>query len=215
MVKDGSGCGKLAMKRGITFDIFGLAILPIDYQHSQRDLFEQFCGDREISAAYREVFTSGIRGYQLAAYLTLVRQHYNQQVADQVWSCQRRLLDSDTADSSIASAMDLIREALDSRVVTAITEAGSVKIPIEMNVALSLLLGMPESPDFVEGQEQRVNQISRMGPDVDWVLSHCLARAHGEMLKTFSPLLAWVASIRKSSSDDGPGDGDGVRDSLR
>jgi hypothetical protein len=186
-----------------TVDIYALAVLPIKYQATQRELLAQLCRDREIDTAYRDVFTAGIRGYQLATYLMLLRRYYGQQVAERVWSCQRRLLGRDTADSPAARAMDLISQALGGEAVAAITETGSVDIPIEMNVALALLLGMPESPDYVPRSEQRMEQITRMRLDIDWDLSHCLFRAYDEVVKTFAPLLACAAAIRKADFGEG------------
>jgi hypothetical protein len=187
----------------ISVDIHSLAALPIEYQNTQRELLAQICGDREIDAAYRDVFAAGIRGYQLTAYLMLLRRYYGQQVADRVWSCQYRLLDGDTENSSVARAMALIGHALGGKKIVATTETGSVDIPIEMNVALALLLGMPESPHFVARPEQRMDQIRRMGPDIDWDLSHCLFRAYDEVVKTFAPLLACAAAIRKADFGEG------------
>jgi hypothetical protein len=186
----------------ITADIYALAVLPIEYQATQRELFARICNDREIDTVYRKVFTAGIRGYQLATYLMLLHSYYGQRVAEQVWSCQCRLLDRDTADKAVARAMELIGQALGSKAVAATTETGSVDIPIEMNVALALLLGMRESPDFVMRQEQRMDQVNRMRLDIDWDLSHCLVRAHAEIVQTFAPLLACVAAIRKADPAD-------------
>jgi hypothetical protein len=186
----------------ITVDIYALAVLPIEYQATQQELFAQICKDREIDTAYRDVFTAGIRGYQLATYLMLLRRYFGEQVADQVWTCQRRLLGRDTVGTPAARAMDLISHALGGKEVAATTETGSVDIPIEMNVALALLLGMPESPDFVARPEQRIGQINRMRLDIDWDLSHCLFRAYEEIVKIFAPLLSCVAAIREAGSGE-------------
>ena len=189
--------------REITVDIYALAVLPIRYQATRGELFAQICREREIDAAYRDVFTAGIQGYQLTTYLMLLHRYYGRRVADRVWSCQRHVLGRDTADCPAVRAMDLINHALGGNAVVAATQAGLVDIPIEMNVALSLLLGMPESPDFVALPERRMDQIKRMRLDIDWELSHCLFRAYEEVVKTFAPLLACVAALHKAEPDGG------------
>jgi hypothetical protein len=178
---------------GITVKIqlYSLAALPIEYLSRQGALLERVCVDEREFKPYREVFLTGTRAYQQHAYLELVRWTYGRNVAQQVEVHQHRLLEFSTGRGRcIEQALDLIEGALDTRAVRADTRQGEIKIPIEMNVALALLLGMPESPDYAATAGSRAEQIVRMQPEIDWRLAHCLTCAREEMRKTFLPVFA-------------------------
>ena len=178
----------------INVGLHGLAVLPIDYLSRLGDPFEQICKEQGVDPAYRDVFTAGIKAYQLVTYLKLVREHYGHGVANQVSSYQRQLLEQEAGGRSISYTIKLIKDALDSDTVVADTDNGRIDIPIEMNVALSLLLGVASSPHCVSHPDQRSTEIGSMDLDVDWLLSNCLARARDDMQRVFAPLLACVDS---------------------
>jgi len=178
----------------INVGIYGLAVLPIDYLSRLGCPFEQLCKDQCIDEVYREVFTAGIRSYQLVTYISLVREHYGRGVANQINSYQQRLLEKEPGGRLINQTIRLINHALDSGAVTADTDHGCVDIPIEMNVALSLLLGVTSSPHCVSHPDERAAEIGSMGLDIDWVLSHCLIRVRDDIQKVFAPLLACIDS---------------------
>ena len=174
--------------------IYSLAVLPIDYLSILGCPFEHLCKDQGLDSDYREVFTAGIRSYQLVTYLKLVREHYGRGVANQINSYQQRLLDEEPGGKPINHAISLINRALASDTVAADTDHGRIDIPIEMNVALSLLLGVTSSPHCVSHPDECVAEIGAMGLDIDWLLSQCLTRARDDMHKVFAPLLASIDS---------------------
>jgi hypothetical protein len=178
---------------GITvkFQLYSLAALPIEYLSRQDALFERMPIDEGAINLYRDVFITGTRAYQQHAYLELVRCTYGRNVAQQVRVHQHRLLEfSMGRGRCIEQALGLIEGALHTRVVRADTREGEIEIPIEMNVALALLLGMPESPDYAATAGARAEQIVRMQPEIDWRLASCLACAREEMKSSFLPMVA-------------------------
>jgi hypothetical protein len=179
----------------INISIYSLAVLPIDYLDRLGDPFETTCAPKDIDPSYRGVFSDGIRAYQLTTYLMLVRTHYGRGVANQIGNYQQRLLQPDgEAPNAITTAIELVQGALGSESVTADTDHGRMDIPIEMNIALALLLGMHSSPHFSTRPDQRIEQANRMGMDIDWSLSQCLTHAREEMERVFAPLLACIES---------------------
>jgi len=178
----------------INVGTYSLAVLPINYLSRLGCPFEQLCKDQGIDPDYREVFTAGIRSYQLVTYLKLICERYGRGVANQINSYQQRLLDEEPGGKPINRAIKLINHALDSDAVAADTDHGHIDIPIEMNVALSLLLGVSSSPHCVNHPDERVVEIASMGLDIDWLLSQCLTRARDDMQKVFAPLLACIGS---------------------
>jgi hypothetical protein len=178
---------------GITVKIqlYSLAALPIEYLTRQAALLERMRVDARTFKPYREVFITGTRAYQQHTYLELVRWTYGRTVARQVEVHQQRLLEFTTGRGHRSKqALDLIEGALDTLAVSAATREGEIEIPIEMNVALALLLGLPESPDYAATAARRTEQISRMQPEIDWRLAHCLTCAREEMKNTFLPVFA-------------------------
>ena len=175
---------------GITVKIqlYSLAALPVDYLRRQEALLARLQVDERALDPYREVFITGVRAYQQYTYLELVGWTYGREVARQVEVHQRRLLNFATGrGNSTGTALTLIEHALETRTVRAATRAGDVAIPIEMNVALGLLLGLPESPDYVTTAAGRIEQIARMQPEIDWHLAHCLACGREEIKNVFLP----------------------------
>jgi len=178
---------------GITVKIqlYSLAALPVDYLTRQEDLLARMHVDEGALNPYREVFITGTRAYQQYAYLELVRWTYGRAVAQQVAVHQHRLLEFTTGrERCVEQALDLIEGALDTRAVSAATPEGEIEIPIEMNVALALLLGLPESPDYAATAARRAAQIVCMQPEIDWRLARCLMCAREEMETTFLPMVA-------------------------
>jgi len=174
--------------------IYSLAVLPIDYLARLGCPYERLCNGQGVDPDYREVFAAGIRSYQLVTYLKLVREHYGRGVANQINRYQQRLLDEEPGGKPINHAIRLINHALASDAIAADTEHGRIDIPIEMNVALSLLLGVTSSPHCVSHPDEYAAEIGTMGLDIDWLLSLCLTRARDDMQKVFAPLLACIGS---------------------
>ena len=175
---------------GITVkvQIYSLAALPVDYLSRQAALLERLRVDEFTFRPYHEIFITGVRAYQQFAYLELVGWTYGRAVARQVEAHQRRLLEFATgAGDEMGQALHLIEIALDTRTVSAATREGEVTIPIEMNVALALLLGMPQSPDYASTPARRAEQITRMQSEIDWRLAHYLACAREEIRTAFLP----------------------------
>jgi hypothetical protein len=178
---------------GITVKIqlYSLAALPIEYLTRQDALLERMRVDEDALNPYREVFITGTRAYQQHAYLELVQWTYGRAVARQVAVHQHRLLEFTTGRGCRSKqALDLIEGALDTPAVSAATLEGVIEIPIEMNVALALLLGLPESPDYAATAARRAEQIGCMQPEIDWRLAHCLTCAREEMKNIFLPMVA-------------------------
>ena len=182
------------LKSNINVGIYGLAVLPVDYLSQLDDPFQQLSKDRYIDPVYHEIFTTGIKAYRLVTYRKLLRERYGRGVANQVSKYQQRLLENEDSGSTINDFIKLIHIALDTGTVAADTDHGSVDIPIEMNVALLLLLDAPSSPHRVSHPNQYATEIKGMDLDIDWLFSECLCHARKDMLRVFEPLLTCIGS---------------------
>lgn len=171
-----------------------LAVLPVDYLSRRGCPCQQVCNDQVIDPVYQDVFRAGIKAYQLVIYRQLLGDHYGRGVASQIATYQHRMIAKEADGRVLNDAVNLIGSALDSRAVTADTHTGAVEIPIEMNVALSLLLGVKSSPHYANHPDERAVEIASMDMDIDWILSRCLTRARKDMQDVFTPLLACIDS---------------------
>lgn len=173
-------------------DAYELAMLPIAHMVTQSDPFERYCSQAGmLTGAYRDVVNNGIQGYQLYSYLALIGIYYGEDTRQLVRSYQLPVFDAgETNREALGNILDVIEAAMGTRGVKVMTDSGEFQVPVEMNVALALLLDMPCSPDYVPEVSMRDARISSMGIDVDWHLADCLASAREEIINTWSATLA-------------------------
>jgi len=173
-------------------DSYELAMLPIAHLMSQSEPFDRYCGQPGgLTRAYREVVNNGVWGYQLYTYLALIGVYFGADARQQVRGHQVTLFKPDAAHrEALENILGVIEAAMGTRCVKVSTDSGDFHVPVEMNVALALLLDMPCSPDFVPDASLRDARIASMGLDVDWRLADCLASAREEVINTWSVTIA-------------------------
>lgn len=165
-----------------------LAWLPLVYA-AEQEFPDPLLTDTD--APYRDVMLAGLRVYQLHCYQVMVRQRFGEDMAAQVRRLQCDIFDSEQhgAGAAFASALQLVEAGLNAAVVGG--RAGSVRfaLPAELSVALALLIGLPESPDFHDGASRSDRPVCQT-PGMDERLAEQLATAQRSVLETFSPILA-------------------------
>jgi len=142
--------------------------------------------------AYREVCAAGVLGYRLHTYRGLVAAAWGAATAARI---QQRHLALLAHRQDLGALLEMIEQSVRIGEVTTATHLGEVTTPVEMNVALALLLGYPGSPHYQVNPGRRTGQGSEIAPEIDRLLCDCLVRARREMFGDFSGLF--------SSSDDG------------
>lgn len=177
-----------------------LAMLPIAYLINRADPFDRYyTGNCKLDESYRSVVNAGVRAYQLHTYLGLVQQHFGPQIRRLVYEHQLDALDGiGGVDLKIKQTMELIMVGLGTTAVTIPTDYGEVEVPVEMNVALLLLLDTPQSPNYSPDPARRSEQIGRMGMDVDWHFAKFLTRGHEDITDTFLPMLETTILVQNS-----------------
>ncbi len=168
-------------------DDYILAILPLACLMADKPGIGKCCRMVEGQAAYHEVLRSGVFGYQLYTYHKLVQARFGEPAAQRVRGQQ---LDMLSHLGAFAPMLDMINEAVDIGTVVTATSQGEVITPVEMTVALSMLLGLPESVHYVTDPGQRAEQIARMPPEIDWCFADLLAHGRREMVSVSEALLA-------------------------
>ena len=107
------------------------------------------------------------------------------------------MLDPDENDGeAVQRAITLINAALNNAAAVIPNSSGAVAVPVEMKIALALLLNDPASPDYVSGGGGRDARASNLRPVVDSSFASCLAAACAEIVENFSGILAHIDSRR-------------------
>ncbi len=184
----------------MTLQYYILAMLPIALLTRRTDPFDRYCtANCELQESYRAVVNAGVRAYQLHTYLDLIQQYFGPEVRHLVHEHQIGMLDAAGGmGQTIGKTLEHILVALGTSGLTISTNSGEFEIPQEMNVALLLLLDTPQSPDFVPDPTSRLEQIGRLGMDVDWCFAECLTLSREEITDTFVPILAATNLARHS-----------------
>jgi len=165
----------------LLIDDYTLAILPLASLLAEDPGIGQYCAKTgKDQVAYHGVLRSGVLGYQLYAYHGLVRKRYGEQIEERVRDCHIGIL-SHIGDFGPMLAM--IDDAAGIGTVITPTSQGEIMTPIEMNVALALLLGLPGSPHYVTSPARRPEQITQMAPEIDWYFADLLAHSRREILR--------------------------------
>ncbi len=167
-----------------------LAVLPISFLSEQGDRLAGLYEQSAIGENYRDLFASSVWVYSLHSYLALVREKLGEEVAEAVWSRQRNMFDEAEAGAgqSMESAFMLIDAALTLPRFGMGEREAAINVPPEIRVALALLLGMPESPDFASGMDERSERVRTMQAEVEGRLACCLLHARAALLAACSNL---------------------------
>lgn len=172
-------------------DSFELAMLPAAQLLECPDPGERYGAGKEVAGPYRQAFNAGIRGYQVYTYLLLVERYFGEDVQAEVLEHQLAVFGRlDAGFSSLGLALELIQQALATNGVNVRTGSGEIRVPLEVNIALVLLLHLPQSPDCVPAPAGREASIRNMHPGVEWSFAGCLRLAGEDVVRTWSSLLA-------------------------
>ena len=168
-----------------------LAWLPIVFMSEQEDVFEQYGRDEGIEDAYSDVIRTSLWVYLLYTYHGLVRRRFGSATEMRVRDFQRDIFEDEQSGSGEAmiAAMELVERALKSGLERDTDWSIQFKMPAELAVALALLLGLPDSPDFRSRKPKPADYAVHRMPGVDWRLARVLARGQKEIIRTFAPII--------------------------
>lgn len=173
------------------FDAYQIAMLPIAYLSGRDEPFDRYRNSTMVlDEAYRDVVNAGTWAYQLHTYLALVNSRFGREIQRIVREYQLIILDREAgAGAATRKTFDLIETALVMRPMEVATRQGTIEVPVEMSVALLMLLDIRESPHYVADPAMRDAQAGRLESDVDWNFATFLSRAREDVIAMFSPML--------------------------
>jgi hypothetical protein len=189
--------GNQVLQSELKVDTYRLAVLAIAYLGEQQDPFDSCRAEGAIDESYQNVFSTSAWLYALYHYILLVRDSLGAGTADAVWAHQQMILSGGASEAgeAIDRVFDLIREASSIGPLRPATDSGVAEVPVELNIALTLLLNLPESPGYTSRATDRAEQITRLQPDIDWRLASCLSRCRDEIVKTFFGTFSCAGSV--------------------
>lgn len=168
-----------------------LAWLPLAFMVEQ-DAQQTGCtAVADADAAYHEMMTTGCWVYQLYSYYGMVRRRFGEEVAKQVQELQCEIFEREQpgAGAAIISALQLVEIALHASVVGGKAGSAFVALPAELSVALALLMGLPESPDYYadgKGDDRPVYRVA----GIDERLASLLEKSKHALLEAFNPVFS-------------------------
>ena len=168
-----------------------LAWLPVVFISEHQAMFAQYGRDEGIEEAYRDVTITSLWVYLLYTYHGLVRRRFGTATEARVREYQREIFNDEQPGSGddIMTALELVDGAVRAGVQIEPDWSIQFKLPAELAVALALLLGLPESPDYRSRKPKPSDYAVHRMPGVDWRLARVLTRAKKELTRTFSPVI--------------------------
>ena len=172
-------------------NVHRLAWLLIVFMTEKEEVFERYGRDEDIEEAYRDVITTSLWVYSLYTYHGLIRRRFGSATEARVREYQRDIFNDEQPGfgDAIIAALELVERALTAGVESAPERSIRFKMPAELAVALALLLGLPDSPDYRARKPKPADYAVHRMPGVDWRLARVLARGQQEIIKTFSPAI--------------------------
>lgn len=185
------------METGLKVDTYRLALLPIAYLGEQQDPFDRCRSEAAIDESYRNIFSTGVLLYALYNYTLLVREKLGDRTADSVWAHQQMILSGGASEAGeeIGRTFNLISDASRIGPLPAAIGAAVEEGPVEWNIALTLLLNLPESPDYTSRRTDRAGQIARLPPDIDRRFANCLSHYRDEIVTVFYSTFSSVGPV--------------------
>lgn len=166
-------------------DVQRLARLPLAYLAEQEELFNHCCRQGDVDERYRDIFILGVWAYQLHTYLRLVGLFFGSAKQQQVRRLQLQTLAREGgARQLMEQAFAVIESVVNSK--HAPKPISRRDVPIELNIALAMLLKIPASPDYAASPAR----INAMDPNTDSHFSMCLARGRARIHDVFDLMLA-------------------------
>jgi len=142
-----------------------------------------------LDSKYQDVVNIAVHCYQAHSYLDLIEAEYGprmhniaQQQVDNLFELNNDEYDFYTITTS------LINFAIDVGQLEVTDQGKRTKVPLELNIAVTLLIGLPGSPHYATEQQSRNAEIQKIAEDVDLQLAQYLAKGKTQVVAWFSRL---------------------------
>jgi len=184
----------LIKKESLTLDIdpYELAMLPMLSLSPDAEPSDTYgySGSGKLDSTYFDVVNTGLWSYQLYTYLELLEQLFGGDVKTEVSDWLLDMLNANNcAGDRLETVFAVIEYARQASKVTMETDHELSCVPVEMSIALAMLVELPESPDFAVSRGDRHTRIRLINADVDQKFAASLKCARNDVFNTLLPVL--------------------------
>lgn len=136
---------------------------------------------------YQDVVNIAVLSYQAHSYLNMIKSKYGSQLHHIAQIQVHNLIDlnNDKYDF-FTEAMNLIEHAIEIGELEVITQGKVTHVPLEMNIAVTILIGLPGSPHYATGQQSREVEIHKMADDIDQQFAQYLIKGKTQIVEWFT-----------------------------
>ena len=182
----------------LSIDPYELAMLPMIRLSPDAEPSETYCGSdlSKLDPAYHDVVNTGLWSYQLYTYLELLQRLFGQNIKREVRDWLLDMLNAnDFAGDRLVTVFTVIENAMHASHSTMDTGSGLSCVPVEMSIALAMLLDLPESPDLAISAGDRQARIRLINADVDQYFAASLKCARNDVFSTLLPILESLGAV--------------------
>ena len=166
-----------------------LASLILEYLAEQDEPYQIYGQKNDcLSEEYRNVVNTGLYSYQIYHYLLLIERVAG---TDKRWlvrvAIQDMLKKNEGGDVELGNALNLISSAISIGGDVRLVEDESQFTSQELNIAMSFLLGLRNSPHYAYTLKAREKEIDRIGHDTERTFAWILAQGRQSLETTIQP----------------------------
>jgi hypothetical protein len=142
-----------------------------------------------LDKKYQDVVNIAVHSYQAHSYLNMIESEYGSEIHHIARAQIHNLIDLNKYNYDFfANTTKLIDHAIEIGQLE-VTEQGKVtQIPLELIIAITILLGLPGSPHYAAEQQSRESEIHKMAEDVDQKFAQYLLKGKAQIAEWFSHL---------------------------
>jgi len=180
------------MSQTLNIDPCELAMLPMVRLSPDAEPSETYCGcvSCKPGSPYYDLINTGLWSYQLYTYLELLEQMFGKHIKTEVSDWLLDMLNANNqAGDRLETVFALIKHVKQASKATIETGYGLSSVPVEMSIALAMLVELPESPDFAVSTGDRQTRIRLINADVDQNFAASLKRAANDVYDVLLPVL--------------------------
>jgi len=176
----------------LNIDPYELAMLPMIRLSPDAGPSETY-GDSSsggLDPAYFDIVNTGLWSYQLYTYLELLQKIFGSNVKTEVSDWLLDMLNANnSAGDRLETVFSVIEHSKQACDVAMSTDSDLSIVPIEMSIALAMLVELPESPDFSVSKGDRQTRIRLVNTEVDRYFAASLKCAYDDVFNVLLPIL--------------------------
>jgi len=143
-----------------------------------------------LDSNYQDIVNIAVVGYQAHYYLNMIKHVYGESKHDEVMVQITKLMNADQPDYDFFTAtINLIDTAVKFGEIEVPDLNLAHRMPLELTIALTVLLGLPGSPHYAPQIKSRETEIQHMEEDIEEKFARYLSIGKDQLIEWLSPML--------------------------